>query len=133
MAVKRGVADKLIVASCGIGDWHVGKPADSRMRQTALERGLAINTRAKVFVESFLDDFDYILASDQEVLKFLHGFARTPEQKAKLHLMTIFSKTFDGASIPDPYYEGKAGFDRVLDLLEDACAGILDQLFFEKK
>lgn len=118
----------LVVASCGIGDWHVGQLPDHRMREAASERGITLTSRAKVFLNNFLDEFDYILASDREVLEFLHKSARTPEHKAKLHLMTAFGTTYKNQDVPDPYYGGPSGFDHTLDILEDACEGLLKEI-----
>lgn len=126
---QKGLSDQVMVASCGIGDWHAGQPPDHRIRQAAQERGFTLNTRAKAFTPNFLDEFDYIMASDPEVLGHLLSFARTPEQKAKLHLMTTFGKAFKGLSVPDPFYEGPAAFEHVLDVLEDACLGLLEEIY----
>lgn len=129
MAEKKGLQDQLLITSCGIGDWHVGKPADSRMRKAATDRGIFINTKAKMFVPTFLEEFDYIFVADHEILEHLHRFAKNPEEKAKIHLMTAYSKSYAGQAVPDPYYEGVAGFDYVMDILEDSCAGFLEIAF----
>lgn len=127
-AEKAGLSDSIFVTSCGIGDWHLGKQADLRMREAALYRGITIQTKAKVFVPTFLKEFDYIMASDHEVLEYLHRFARTPEEKSKLHLMTAYSEQFPNEDVPDPYYEGAAGFERVLDILNDSCKGLISKI-----
>jgi protein-tyrosine phosphatase len=126
---QKGLLDQVVIASCGIGDWHVGQPPDYRIRQALLERGITLNTRAKVFTLNLLDEFDYIMASDPDVFGYLLSFASTPEQKAKLHLMTAYGKAFRGAAVPDPLYEGSAAFEHVLDILEDACTGLLEEIF----
>lgn len=129
MAEKKGLKDQLLVTSCGIGDWHVGKPADLRMRKAATDRGISINTKAKMFVPTFLEEFDYIFVADHDILEHLHRIAKNPEEKAKIHLMTAFSKSYRNQPVPDPYYEGVAGFDYVMDILEDSCSGFLDKEF----
>jgi protein-tyrosine phosphatase len=58
----------------------------------------------------------------------LHRFAKTPEHKAKIHLITTFSDLYQGEEVPDPYYGGDAGFARVLDMLEDSCSGLIKYL-----
>lgn len=113
------------VESCGIGDWHIGQAPDRRMQEAAKARGIALTSRAQQFKPAFFDEFDYILVSDQEVLKFLYQYAKTPEHKAKLSLMTEFSQQYKGQEVPDPYYEPGAAFDLVLDMLEDSCTGLL--------
>lgn len=116
------------VESCGIGDWHIGALPDSRIRAAAKARGIVLSSRAQKFQEEHLNSFDYILAADHEVLEHLHYFAKTPQQKAKVHLITAFSKAFHDESIPDPYYGGDAGFEHILDILEDACAGLIQEI-----
>jgi protein-tyrosine phosphatase len=126
LAEKEGLA--LEVMSCGIGDWHVGQLPDVRIRQAALGRGITLSSRGKVFFPHFLDEFDYILAADHEILEHLHRFAKTPEQKARIHLMTAFGVAFKGTPIPDPYYNSSAAFEHILDMLEDACQGLIAEI-----
>jgi len=116
------------VESCGLGDWHAGKLPDERMRSAAKERGIELMSRAQNFKLQFFEDFDYILAADHEVLKVLYSFAKEPTEKAKIHLITAFSSTFKNEEIPDPYYGGDAAFELVLDIIEDACQGIIGHL-----
>ncbi len=117
----------LHIESCGMGDWHVGQLPDARMREAALARGLTLNSRAQCFHPSFLDRFDFILAADHPVLHDLFQYA-TAEQKAKIHLITAFSTRYSNEEIPDPYYGGDAGFELVLDMIEDSCEGLLLQI-----
>lgn len=125
---QKGLSDQVTVASCGIGSWHVGAPPHYQIRKAASDRGITLNTRAKSFTPNFLDEFDYIMASDPEVLEHLLSFAKSPESKAKLHLMTAFGKAFRGLAVPDPFYEGTAAFEHVLDILEDACSGLIEEI-----
>lgn len=116
------------VASCGIGGWHIGQLPDSRMREAANDRGIVLATRAQQFESSFLDRYDYILAADHDVLKDLFMLAKTPEQKAKVHLITRFSRSYPDQEVPDPYYGGNADFDLVLDMLQDSCEGLISEI-----
>jgi len=125
---KEKMDDLVDVASCGIGDWHVGQLADQRMRSAAGERGIVLASRAQAFTRAFLDDFDMILAADREVMHGLHRFAKSPEHKVKISLITSFSSAYKDEEVPDPYYGSKADFDLVLDMLEDSCQGIIKQL-----
>lgn len=118
---EKGNFSDIVVDSCGIGDWHMGKLPDERMQRAAHDRGLVLSGRAKIFDSSFFDSFDYILAMDRMVLHELYVHARTPENKAKIHLITDYSITFRGEDIPDPYYKGEGGFETVLDMLEESC------------
>lgn len=127
LASKHPDAD-IHIESCGIGDWHVGQLPDERMRDAAKSRGLVLASRGQQFKPEFLDKFDYILAADKAVLRDLYFHAKSPEHKAKIHLMTEFSSCYKGQEIPDPYYGGDPGFERVLDMLEDSCEGLIEQI-----
>jgi protein-tyrosine phosphatase len=119
---------KLYVKSCGIGDWHLGQPPDRRIQEASKNRGIALTSRAQQFQRSFFDEFDYILAADKEVLKYLYHYAKNPEQKAKIFLMTAFSPNYAGQEVPDPYYQSNGAFELVLDMLEDSCQGLLQHI-----
>lgn len=126
MAKRQGV--EIEVASCGLGDWHVGQLADDRMRRAANERGIVLAGRAQVFQEGFFDAFDYILAADRTVFEDLNRIAVKPSQKVKIYLMTAFSQSYHNQEVPDPYYGGSADFDFVLDIMQDACEGLLEEI-----
>lgn len=126
--VARDPSLKIHVDSCGIGDWHIGHGADRRMRETAMERGVALTGKAKQFQQEYFDQFDYILAADQEILKYLYQYARCVEHKAKIFLMTAFSSLYKNQGVPDPYYEPDRAFDLVLDMLEESCIGLIEHI-----
>lgn len=121
------------VESCGLGDWHQGQLPDERMQKAAKYRGLTLTSRARGFRSEFFDNFDYILCADNKVLFELHRFAKIPEHKEKIHLITSFSTVFKDQEVPDPYYGGEGHFDLVLDMLEESCQSLLDHLSEEKK
>lgn len=116
------------VESCGIGDWHLGHSPDLRMIEAAKLRGVFLDSRAKQFIISQYDQFDLILAVDEEVLNLLLNHTRKKEQKIKIKLITAFSDHFKNQNIPDPYQLNEKGFERVLDILEDSCKGLINQL-----
>lgn len=126
LAEQGGVEVK--VSSCGIGDWHVGDLADERMIAAAGGRGYVIAKRAEQFKPRFLDEYDIVLASDKEVIEELYHYARSTTHKDKVHLITAFSPTYKGEAVPDPYYEGAAVFQEVIDILEDSCEGLLQHI-----
>jgi protein-tyrosine phosphatase len=128
LAKKHNLKD-LHVESCGIGDWYTGKLPDARMRQAAQSRGLVLQSRAKPFDPGFFAGFDYILAADRDVLHQLYSLSSSPEHKAKIHLITDFSQSYRGEEIPDPYYGGEAGFETVLDMLEESCESLLRSIY----
>ena len=116
------------IESCGLGDWNIGQLPDERMRHTAEARGIVLSSRAQAFRRDFFDRFDYIFPVDLKVMYELHRWAATPEHKAKIHLMTTFSKIYKDQEIPDPYYYGQGHFDLVMDMIEDSCEGFLEHL-----
>lgn len=116
------------VQSCGLGDWHLGRLPDLRIQEAALRRGISLTSRAQPFLLEFFDKFDLILTVDREVLNTLLQHAKTLEHKNKLHLITKFSTQFRDQDIPDPYYAGDGQFDYVLDMIEDACEGLIQYL-----
>jgi protein-tyrosine phosphatase len=128
LAKETPLAQSLQVDSCGIGDWTVGESVDNRMTKKALSRGIVLSGRARVFEEADWDRYDHILVVEHAILYELLKTAKTPGQKAKAHLITAFSATYPNQDIPDPYYADDAGFDLVLDMLEDSCEGLLKHL-----
>lgn len=126
LAQKEGV--RLHIESCGLGDWHLGSLPDERMRDAIKNRGITLTSRAQKIRSDFFDRFDLIFVADHKVLNELYKYASKPEHKAKMHLMTHFSVAFRDQEVPDPYYDGQAGFEHVLDMLEDSCEAILSQL-----
>lgn len=116
------------IESCGLGDWHKGRLPDERMREAAKKRGYFLTSRAQKIDSSFFDRFDLVLVADQKVLNEVYQHAKSPEHKAKIHLMTRFSTAFRDQPVPDPYYEGDAGFEHVLNMIEDACEGLVEHL-----
>jgi len=126
MAKKQGV--DVEVASCGLGDWHLGQLADDRMRKAASDRGIVLTGRAQILKDDFFDKYDYILAADHIVMQDLNRIALKPSYKAKINLMTAYSKSYPNQELPDPYYGGSADFNFVLDVLQDACEGLLEEI-----
>lgn len=121
------------VDSCGLGDWHVGQKAHSRMIDAAKRRGIELNGRAKQFQNRHFEEFDLILAADQSVLDQLKEMASNPEMEEKLYLYTHFSKLRKGEDVPDPYFGDDEGFDAVLDLLEEVLEELIQELKLQKK
>lgn len=123
LAKKHGV--DVHIESCGIGDWHEGSLPDERMREASKNRGIVLSSRAQKIQPEFFERFDLIFVADHKVLNELYKVATTTEYKAKMHLITHFSSAFHDQEVPDPYYQGEAGFEQVLDMLVDSCEGIL--------
>ena len=112
--------------SAGIIDYHEGEPADSRIRQHASQRGYRITHLSRPVRQSDFRHFDLILGMDDNNMKSLSRLAPDSASMQKLHRMTDYCRHYDTDTVPDPYYGGPAGFENVLDLLEDACQGLLE-------
>ena len=127
---QRGLSDRFVVDSAGTGGWHVGNPADRRMQAAANRRGIELPSRARQICLDDFSSFDLVLTMDDDNLAAVRGLAQeagagaTATSTPMLHYARNFSET----EVPDPYYGGEAGFEHVLDLLEDACANLLDEL-----
>jgi protein-tyrosine phosphatase len=126
--LKEMVSSNTKVASAGLGDWHEGQLPDERMRKAALRRDIVLTMRAQQIQEKHFEEFDLILGATREICDELVSLASHPEQKAKVKLMTAFSPTYKDQDVPDPYYKGTQDFELVLDILEDACEGLLEHL-----
>ena len=120
LAAGEGI--ELRIASAGIGDWHVGSPPDERAQHHAKGRGYDLSSlRARQVRSSDFAEFDLILAMDRGHLRALERMAPR-EHRHKVRLFVA------GGDVPDPYYGGAEGFERVLDLVEAACRDLLQEL-----
>jgi protein-tyrosine phosphatase len=131
---KKGLQDKFYCDSAGLGAWHVGEKADSRMRQSGHKRGYDLTSIARAFdAQLDFDQFDLIIGMDGQNIRELKGRARNENDRRKIFLMTEFCSNKSYHSVPDPYFGGDAGFDLVLDILEDACEGLIKKIQLEEK
>ena len=122
-------AGNFVIDSAGLYSGHKGELPDPRMRAHAAKRGLDLRHRSRPVEESDFDNFDLIVAMDDSNYSALTRMAPTLEDKRKVVRMTDYSRNIVGYDyVPDPYYEGASGFELVLDLLEDACAGLYAEL-----
>ncbi|KAL6202477.1 hypothetical protein ACLB2K_026185 [Fragaria x ananassa] len=136
---KRGLDSKFKIDSAGTIDYHEGNQADPRMRAASKRRGIEITSLSRPIKASDFRDFDVILAMDkQNRADILEAFNRwkfrepLPEDAyKKVKLMCSYCKKHDETEVPDPYYGGPQGFEKVLDLLEDACESLLDSVLAE--
>ena len=127
---ERGLSDRFVVDSAGTGGWHTGNPADRRMQAAAARRAIQLLSRARQISLDDLSDFDLVLTMDDANLAAVQGLAREAGNRATATVrpMLSYSQRFSETEVPDPYYGGEAGFEHVLDLLEDACSNLLDEL-----
>ena len=121
--------EAIAVDSAGTGAWHVGEERDQRSRAVAKRRGMPITGLARQFVRADFGRFDLVLALDEENARELRRLAPTDEARAKIRLLRQFdASAAPGAEVPDPYYGGPEGFERVFDICLLACRGLLEHL-----
>jgi protein-tyrosine phosphatase len=130
---KKGLSSQFNIDSAGILSIHRGEKADLRMRQHAERKGYKITSLSRPVETGDFDTFDLIIGMDDSNIDDLKDRALTAEHVKKIHKMTDFCKKSQETYIPDPYYGGAAGFELVLDLLEDACEGLLESLQAQKE
>lgn len=120
-----GLSHVVRVDSAGTHNYHPGSPPDERSQSHAYLRGYDLSAlRARQIQNTDYAAFDLILAMDWDNLALLQSGC-PPEYQHKLRRLTEFCQTLEATVVPDPYYEGAAGFETVMDLLEDACEGLL--------
>jgi len=128
MVLTRGLGSQIRVDSCGTGDWHIGQPPDRRAAVEAARRGYDLDhLRARQVQSRDFELFDYILAMDHQNLADLQVM-RPPGYKGYLGLFLSFAPELALEEVPDPYYGGDAGFTRVLDMVEKASEGLLQEI-----
>ena len=127
--INEGRDQQIICDSAGTIGFHSGAQADVRMRKIGLARGYAVTSISrKVKAELDFDRFDMIIGMDDQNIKDLNSLARSEDDKAKIFKMTDFCTKSRYTYVPDPYYGEHKDFELVIDLLEDACDGLLNYL-----
>lgn len=122
------LGDKVEVDSAGTHGYHVGEPPDARTQRAASTRGYNLSQlRARKVAPQDLDYFDLILAMDRINLDNLQRMA-TAEQQKRIELFMRYARNFDDDEVPDPFYGLGHGFDLVLDMVEDAAQGLLEEI-----
>jgi protein-tyrosine phosphatase len=134
---REGLDGSIQVESAGTGAWHVGSRPDRRASQAASARGIALEGTARQVRPDDFYDFDVLVAMDRENQGELRRLAPGDAEREKVRLLREFDPADVAAStgqaaeqldVPDPYYGGPGGFDEVFDLVQAACAGLLDQI-----
>ena len=127
-----GHAGLVGIDSAGTHGYHTGELADPRMREAAGRRGLNLTSRARQVRRADLDEFSFVIAMDNENLAYLNEIHEQP--KAAIHLLSDFlDKNSWPADVPDPYYGGPAGFEKVLDMLQAAAPQLLEHVLESRK
>ena len=128
-AEEAGLGSRFMVDSAGLIDYHEGELADPRMRDHAGRRGYRLTHRSRPIRPADYQRFDLIVGMDEANLKALRRLAPSREARDKVHGIADYFRQFRGqATVPDPYYGGPDDFELAIDLIEDACEGLIEQL-----
>jgi len=124
----RGLGDRIVVDSAGTIGYHAGEPSDPRMRKAAAQRGYVLDGKARQVRRRDFDTFDLIVAMDRDNLRDLRALDPSGAHSGKIRLLCDFVPDSPVRDVPDPYYGGAQGFEKVLDLIEEASEHILAEL-----
>ena len=129
LVAERGLDDRFYIDSAGIGSWHVGQLPDLRMRRCGERHGYTFDHHARQFSAKDFDRFDLIAVMDHENYHDVARQARNEDDKRKIIRMSDYLCHHPGQkTVPDPYYGDTRDFEFALELLEDACKGLLEHL-----
>ena len=130
--LDKGLEWDISVDSAGVMGYHTGEPADMRMKQHANLRGYEITSIARKFnFGRDFKEFDYIITMDDENYLDITSMDYEKEYSNKIHKLVEYCKARIVQEVPDPYYGGKDGFNNVLDILEDGCEGLLENILYD--
>ncbi len=125
---ESGLAENIIIDSAGTHSYHVGSSPDNRAQAAARKRGVDLSSlRARQFSVNDFDEFDYIIVMDRSNLRDVLAL-RESGQESTVKLFLEYAAKASVDEVPDPYYGGDRGFEYVLDLIEDASAGLLKHI-----
>lgn len=130
---QAGLEHEIVCDSAGTSSYHLGSPPDRRMSAAARSRGIELVGRARQFERSDFEEFDLILAMDRDNYEAICYLDRAGKYRDKVRLMCDFCTQHTLKEVPDPYYGGEEGFNFVIDLLLDACEGLLNYVVTERQ
>lgn len=126
---REGLQSQIEIDSAGTYGGHAGEQPDARMRAAAKPRGYSLTHRARQFGEEDFFDFDMIVVMDDSNYRNVERLSPERKYMSKVRRFVEFCSEHPHYSyVPDPYYEGREGFELVLDMLEDGCEGLLAEL-----
>jgi protein-tyrosine phosphatase len=128
LVAERGLGDRFEVDSAGTSGWHQGAPPDRRSAETARRRGIVLTGSSRKLRPADLRRFDYVIAMDAENLAEIQALKAQSGGGANVHRLREFEPDARSLDVPDPYYGGARGFEEVHDIVERACAGLLDHI-----
>lgn len=125
---REGLSERIFVDSAGTHSYHIGKAPDPRSQETAISRGFDLShLRARQAISEDFEEFDYILAMDRSNYEDLQAIS-PPGLSDKLYLFLDFAPEVSTNEVPDPYYGGGDGFEKVFDMVEVASEGLLNRI-----
>jgi protein-tyrosine phosphatase len=123
-----GLSEYILIDSAGTHDYHIGAKPDTRAQRAAQQRGYDMSTlRGRQVGEDDFRHFDYVLAMDRANLAILRSIS-PPDSGSEVGLFLEYARHHTEREVPDPYYGGADGFERVLDMVEDAAQGLLEEI-----
>lgn len=123
-----GLAEQILIDSAGTHDYHIGDPPDLRAQRAAQQRDYDMSgLRGRQVEQGDFHRFDYVLAMDRANLAILQRLA-PPDSDTQARLFLEYAHHHAEREVPDPYYGGADGFERVLDVVEDAAQGLLQHI-----
>lgn len=125
---QEGLSDQIVCDSAGTSSYHIGSPPDRRMSAAANKRGITLTGQARQFHPEDFEKFDLILAMDKENRRDILTLDLKEQYGDKVKLMCDFCRHHPEQEVPDPYYGGTEGFNYVINLLLDACEGLLEKV-----
>jgi protein-tyrosine phosphatase len=128
---ERGWTERFEIDSAGTSGWHRGAPPDARSAETARRRGIEVAGASRKVVAADLRRFDYVIAMDEENLDALRELQASTGGTAQVRRLREFEPRAASLDVPDPYYGGPRGFEDVHDIVDRACAGLLDHIAAE--
>jgi protein-tyrosine phosphatase len=128
LVIDEGLEAHIQIDSAGTHAYHIGNPPDARSTETALRRGYQMDVlRARQVTQADIQAFDYVLAMDRDNAAILRQLAPA-ELQEKPRLLMSYAADYGIDEVPDPYYGGGQGFEQVLDMIEEASAGLLAEI-----
>lgn len=125
---EAGLKDRFEIDSAGTSGYHDGELADPRMRHTAERHGMKLTSRSRKFIREDFERFDYIIAMDRSNHRDIEALRDGSEGDGVVHLMRDFDPEPDSLDVPDPYYGGEDGFEKVYRILRRSCETFLSKL-----
>lgn len=125
---ERGLQSYFYIDSAGTSAYHIGEPANSKSQWVANQQGVKLSSKARRFERIDLDEFDLVLAMDHENLRNIKHLDGTGTHSNKVKLLREFDPYPEDKAVPDPYYGGMEGFQRVFDVIKRSGEALLDEL-----